>query len=110
MSDFGALIIFKKKNGNFSEDDKELIVKELKKVIKDGKYPSNIKDGDFDELKKWESDAYCSMITEYFIDESSEEIREFAKEEDLEEAKNIITKLQPKLIEHFIMEAKFEEW
>lgn len=110
MSDFGAIITFQKKSGSVSDDDKELIIKALKKVIKDGRYPSHIKDGDFEKLKKWEEETYCSMITEYFIDESAEEIREIAEVEDLDEAEDIINKLQLKLGVEFTMEAKFEDW
>jgi hypothetical protein len=110
MSDFGAIIIFRKKVGSFSSDDKKKIEKELKKVITEKEFPSNITEGNFAELRGWDDDAYCSMITEYYDDEDAEEIREFAEEEDIPDCELIIKKLTPTLESDFEMEAKFEDW
>ena len=110
MSDFGAIITFQKKNGSFSDDDKELIIKELKNIINHGNFPSNIKNGDYVILKKWYNQTYCSMITEYYDDEDSEEIRGFAEIEDIEEANQIITELKKVIGINFDMEVRFEDW
>jgi len=110
MSDFGAIIIFRKKTGSFSSDDKKKIEKELKKVITDKEFPSNITEGNFSELRGWDEDCYSSMITEYYDDEDTEEIREFAEEDDMQDCERIIEKLKLTLETDFEMEAKFEDW
>jgi|SRR5690606_7594409 len=110
MSDFGAIIVFTKKSGTFTDYDKELIETKLKEIVTNTEFPSNITEGNFARLRGWEDDSYCSMITEYYEDEDSEEIREFAEEDDLQDCERIIEKLKPIFEEDFEMEAKFEDW
>lgn len=110
MSDFGAIIIFRKKDGNFDSDDKNKIVNELKKVITEKEFTSNIVGGNFSELKIWQENACCSMITEYYDDENANQIWDFAKENDIEDCKRIIKLLKSNLPDDFSIEAKFEEW
>ncbi len=110
MSDFGAIITFKKKTGTFSSDDKTKIEKELKKVITEKEFPSNITKGNFEDLRIWDEDRYCSMITEYYLDENAEEIREFAEEDDIQECEKIIEKLKTNLETFFEMKASIEDW
>lgn len=110
MSDFGAIIIFKKKSGLFTSDDRKKVEKELKKVITDKEFPSNITEGNFAKLRGWDEDNYCSIVTEYYEDEDADEIREFAEEEDVQDCERIIEKLRPILETDFEMVAKFEDW
>ena len=110
MSDFGAIIVFTKKTGSFSTDDKKIIEKELKKIVTDKEFPSNITKGNFSELVSWGNNSYCSMITEYYEDEDAEEIRSFAEEDDIPDCERIIELLKSKLEDDFKMEAKFEDW
>jgi len=109
MSDFGAIIIFSKKDGtSISDEEKEVIQAELKRVIKSGNYSSIIEEGNYLELKNWDVDKLCSMITEYYIDENFDEIFEFAKEEDLVDAEDIVSKLN--LESSIEISFSFEEW
>jgi len=108
MSDFGAIIIFSKSNSSISDEEKEIIQTELKRVIKSGDYSSIIEEGNYLELKNWDEDKLCSMITEYYIDENFDEIFEFAKEEDTEDLEDIISKLN--LDASINISASFEEW
>ena len=110
MSDFGAILIFKKNTGTFSSTDKTRILTELRLIIKNGGYSSVIKDGDFKTLYEWEGTALCSKLSEYYDDEGADDVREFAEEEDMEEAKSIIAKLKQKLGSEFIITASFEDW
>ena len=52
MSDFGAILIFSKSNSLISDEEKEIIQTELKRVIKSGDYSSIIEEGNYLELKK----------------------------------------------------------
>lgn len=108
MSDFGAIIIFSKSNSSISDEEKEIIQTELKRVIKSGDYSSIIEEGNYLELKNWDEDKLCSMITEYYIDENFDEIFEFAKEEDTEDLEDIISKLN--LDTSIEISSSFEEW
>ena len=110
MSDFGSIILFNKKAGEFNTSDQNKIKESLKKVIKENVFPLNITKGNFAELRKWDNDGYCSIITEYYDDEDSEEIWEFAKDDDVAECERIIELLKPDLLTDFDMEAKFEDW
>ena len=109
MSDFGAIIIFSKNDGSsFTDDDKQAIKKELERVIKSGDYSSIIEEGNYLELKNWDEDKLCSMITEYYMDENFDEIFEFAKEEDTEDLEDIISKLN--LDPSIDVSSSFEVW
>ncbi|MAN26757.1 MULTISPECIES: hypothetical protein [Mesonia] len=111
MSDFGAMIIFRKANSeSFTDDDKNTIKSALKKVINKGNYSNLIKEGNYLNLKGWDNDKLCSLLTEYYIDENYDETVEFAKEEDLEDAKNISRQLQKELGDVYEVIASFEEW
>jgi hypothetical protein len=111
MSDFGAILILKKASGNFTAQDKELIVEKLSSIIEAGDYLDIIKKGNYKSLIDWEDDtALCSMLTEYFDDENSEEVRAFAKEDDIEDVEDIAQKLQSKLGNSFTVVSAFEDW
>lgn len=110
MSDFGSIILFGKRKGNFNDTDVQIIVNLLKKIIVGDKYPSNITEGNFAELRKWDDNSYCSIITAYYEDEDSEEIWKFAEENDIEECERIIQHLEPELAFDFYMEARMEQW
>lgn len=83
MSDFGTVIFFTKKDGNINDNDLELLSSSIKNQIDLNDFPSNIKEGNINELKKWDDNILCSMITEYFFDENENEIRAIIEEEDL---------------------------
>ena len=108
MSDFGAILIFSKSNSSISDEEKEIIQTELKRVIKSGDYSSIIEEGNYLELKKWDEDKLCSMVTEYYIDENFDEIFQFTEEEDIEDLEDIISKLN--LDASINISASFEEW
>jgi len=107
MSDFGSVVIFRKNEGDFSPEDISVIEQELKNVVIEEKYPSNITAGGFQTLKEWGEGVYCSMITEYYDDD---DLRKFAEEDDLPECERIIEDLQAILGGEFSMEASFEDW
>ena len=92
----------------FTKEEKQIIQEELKRVIKSNDYSSIIEEGNYLELKNWDEDKLCSIITEYYIDENFDEIFEFAKEEDTEDLKDIISKLN--LDTSIEISSSFEEW
>lgn len=110
MSDFGVLIKFKKNSGSFNKEDLAKIVSGLEQVVNPKDFPSNITNGNFLKLKEWDKGEYVSLITEYYLDQNEEELMDFAEEEDLEQAKDIIEKLKIILNDSIDMSAHLEEW
>lgn len=109
MSDFGAVLIFSKKGGKQGSDDKSLILQEVNKTIENGDYSSHIKGKIYKELYDWEDNSFCLKFTEYYDDDDREEIWEFAEEEDLEEAQELIDTISPHLPE-FNITSEFTSW
>lgn len=110
MSDFGVIIKFIKKGGNLTIDEIANIEEVLKRVVTTAEFPSNITESNFATIKQWDEGEYVSFISEYYIDEDEEELRTFAEEEDLEQAKVIIEKLKNELSSDIEMTALLEEW
>lgn len=79
MSDFGAIIKFKMNGEDISEENIESIKSALKTVINTEEYPSNITEGNFENIISWEENTYASLITEYYDGEDADEIRSFAR-------------------------------
>lgn len=82
----------------------------LEKVVTDEEFPSNITEGNFKTIKQWDEGQFASFISEYYYDENEEELRLFAEQEDLEQAKKIIEKLKNELSSEFEMTAHLEDW
>jgi hypothetical protein len=110
MSDFGALIIFRKASGTLSAEDKTLILDKLNEAVKNGEHSSHIKGAKYSKLIDWDENLHAVMLTEYFDDEDADEVREFAEEEDIDEANEIIAVLETSLGTDFKMEAVFTDW
>ncbi len=109
MSDFGGILIFSKKDGSvFTPEEKQTIVNELERVIEHGNYPDIIREGNYRQLVDWGENTLASMITEYYLDEETEDLYDFAEEEDIELLEEMIEQLElPSQIE---VKAAFEEW
>ncbi len=110
MSDFGALITFKKLSGTITESDKELILEKLNLAIEDGEYDVPHDGKKYDTVLEWEDDKYCVQLTAYEDGDDADEIRETAEEDDVAEAEEIIASLLPELGGEYEMEAIFTEW
>jgi len=110
MSDFGAIIIIKKVSGEMRPGDKNLIASHLVSIIDGGDYPKEIKTGNYKSLIEWgDEGALCSMLSEYY-DDDEDDIREFAEEEDMDEAEDIAEKLRGRLGPGFSITVAFEDW
>lgn len=111
MSDFGSVLIIKKNNGSFSKDDKINVIKELNKLVTDSDYSFMIQEGNHSTFYEMEEGIECIRLSEYYADEDmTEEIIDFAKEEDLTDAQDIAQKLQTKLGSSFTIIAEFIDW
>lgn len=110
MSDFGAIIKFKKNGEDISEENIESIKSTLKTVINTEEYPSNITEGNFENIISWEENTYASLITEYYDGEDADEIRSFAEEEDLQDCDRIVSALASILGNDYEISASFEDW
>lgn len=110
MSDFGAVLIIKKVAGDMRPGDKNLIASHLVSIIETGHYSGSIKDGPYKNLNEWnEANELCSMLTENY-DNDGEESREFAEEEDMDDADEIAQKLRARLGPAFSVTASIEDW
>ena len=109
MSDFGGILIFSKKDGSvFTPEEKQIIINELERVIVNGDYPDHIREGNFRRLIDWGENTLASMITEYYMDDETEDLYDFAEEEDMDMLEEMIEQLElPSQIE---VKAAFEEW
>lgn len=110
MSDFGAIIKFKKNDEEISEENIDSIKSALKTVINSEEYPSNIYEGSFANVIAWEENTYASLITEYYDGEDADEIRSFAEEEDLQDCNRIVSSLVSILGNDYEISASFEDW
>lgn len=110
MSDFGVIIKFSKSQGGLNQSDIDSIEFELKEVVTtSNSYPSNIVRGNYLPLRKWDEDSFVSVISEYYLDENEQELKQWAVEEELEWAKEIIEKLKL-VLTNINMSGSFEEW
>jgi hypothetical protein len=111
MSDFGSILIIKKSNGSLSNDDKQKITKELGKLVKDSEYSFMIQEGNHTSFYEMEEGIECIRLSEYYADEEmTEEMIDFAREEDLFDAQDIAQKLQTKLGSTFTIMGDFIDW
>lgn len=108
MSDFGVIIKFKRSSGSLQSSDLEAIKSALGEIITEQEYPDNIVESNFLDLREWDEGEYVSIISEYYLDE--EEMRAFAEDEDLEQAKDIVLKLKTKLGSNFEISSHLEDW
>lgn len=109
MSDFGSLLLFQRSNGDLTSEDLENIKSILKEVVTEGEFPSNITGGNFLDLRQWDSNVYCSLITEYYLDIESDDLKEYFLKYDIEDCEKIVKKLKP-LLPEIKVEARFEDW
>ena len=109
MSDFGAIITFKKSGSSLSDSDRDSILKNFNKIVEDGEYSSHIKSRSSYKFNKLDG-VDCIKLTEYYEDEDADEIREFAEEEDIYEANEIIDSLKAVTDSSIEMEARFLDW
>lgn len=110
MSDFGVIIKFTKNSGELQASDLENIISALEEIVgKSNDFPSNIVEGNYLTLKKWEGNTYVSVITEYYLDENEQELREWASEEDIAQALDITQKLSL-IFNDIQMSVHLEDW
>lgn len=105
MSDFGAILIFSKKQGLFTNEDKDRIVAEITTVFDAEDLPE-----EGVNLVEWGDDELCFMYTEYYSGDDSDEIREFAVEEDLYDLESAIAEMSDEFKTLYTVEAAFEDW
>lgn len=110
MSDFGAIIKFKKNGEDISEENIESIKSALKTVINTEEYPSNITEGNFENIIGWDENTYASLITEYYDGEDAQEIREFAEDDDIQDCNRIVSSLTNILGSDYEISTSFEDW
>ncbi|MDX2001556.1 MAG: hypothetical protein SFW35_03945 [Chitinophagales bacterium] len=110
MSDFGALILFGKDSANLSSDKRAIILDSINDTVQKGIFPAHIQEKQYTELSEWDDNSLCLKLTEYYDDDYRDEIWEFAQEEDLEEAKKLISAIKPKLGMALQISAIFTDW
>ena len=111
MSDFGSLITLGKgSTKSLDQGQKANFLGALNEAISEGEYSILIKERQYEEFVEWEDDTLSIMLTEYYDDEDRDDIWEFAEEEDIAQAEEIIEAVNAKLDEPIDMKAIFTEW
>ncbi len=110
MSDYGCIITFKKRSGNLSNSNKQAITNKLNELIPDSDYSYMIQEGDYETFYDWGEGIECIRLTEYYFDDDEDEIAEFAEEEDLPDAEDIVEKLNQVFMNDIEIKALFTSW
>lgn len=111
MSDFGAIILIKRKDGvELSDNEIENISTQLKTIVESGDVAEDIKGNDYLDFREWGDGALCIVLTEYYDDESIEEYYEDTKEDDLSTAKIVAENLSAGLGDEYKITFAFEHW
>src|SRR5690554_6459611 len=111
MSDFGAIILVKKKDSSeLSESEIQNISIQLEAIIENGNFTEDLKNSNYLDFREWEGEQLCIVLTEYYDDINMEEYYEATKEDDLSDAKSIADNLLLKLGEEYIITPSFENW
>ncbi len=113
MSDFGTIITATKKDDeNFSSREAKKLSKALKKIIKVGEYSSAMgEDFDSEFNQEENSNSILVILSEYYYgsDNEDEELFEFVKDTELEEANEIAEKLKEDF-KDYDFETNTENW
>lgn len=110
MSDFGALITFGEGSASLGPEKRAAILAAVNEAVQKGEYSSHIKEKRYTELHEWEDETLCLKFTEYYNDDDRDEIWEFAEEEDVEEAEELIEQITPKLDPDLDIAVIFTDW
>ena len=111
MSDFGTLLVAKKQNGNkISENEMNSLSDTLKELIEKNDYSDALGESfnyEFDESDGIE--VIVQLSEHYYGNEDPDEMKEFVKEIELEQAKKIMEKMKTKF-STYNFDVSIEEW
>lgn len=111
MSDFGLLMsVVKKDGGTFSAEELTSIGNAMESIISAEEYANTLGEPFLHEFSSSnEPEAVAQLSEYYFGDEEPEESMEFVEENELDEAKELATKMGERFSE-MTFTATLEEW
>jgi len=111
MSDFGTLLVAKKQNGNnISENEMNSLSETLKELIEKNDYSDALGESfnyEFDESDGIE--VIVQLSEHYYGNEDPDEMKEFVKEIEFEQAKKIMEKIKS-TFSTYNFDVSIEEW
>ena len=113
MSDYGASIIISKRDKKaISAEEKTRILAELEEVQQLGEFTDTPGEDFLFEVTDTAEDTYVFVVlSQYWYGEGNDEENfEMAQENDLSQAEEIATLLEPRLGDGFVIEPVFEHW
>jgi hypothetical protein len=111
MSDFGTLLFAKKLNGNnISENEMNSLSNSLKDIIDENEYSDALGEPFNHEFGTTDGNEVIVQLSEhYYGNEDPDEMKEFVKETELEQAKKLKEKMKSKF-SAYNFEVSIEEW